>query len=171
MYAVIGTGGKQYRVELNDVIEVEKLNAEAGASVQIAEVFAIGGGDSAQIGSPLVAGGLVAATVLEHKRGDKVIIFKKRRRKNYRRRNGHRQHLTVLRIDGISNAAGGSVTRTETVKVAKAAKAPKATKAAKASEADSAPEADKGAKPRAKATKTTKTGTTRKTATKRAAKD
>lgn len=106
MYAVIKTGGKQYRVEPNDVVEVEKLLAVAGDSIQITEVLAVGGGDATQIGSPLVAGAHVAATVLEHKRGDKVIIFKKRRRKNYRRRTGHRQDLTVLRIDGIS--LGGS---------------------------------------------------------------
>ncbi len=106
MYAVIKTGGKQYRVEPNDVIEVEKLPAEAGASVQIADVLAVGGGDATLIGSPLVEGASVAATVVEHKRGDKVIIFKKRRRKNYRRRTGHRQDLTVLRIDGISAGSG-----------------------------------------------------------------
>ncbi len=101
MYAVIKTGGKQYRVERNDVIVVEKLTAAAGDLVRIAEVLALGG-ETTQIGSPLVKGASVAATVVEHKRGDKVIIFKKRRRKNYRRRNGHRQDLTVLRIDEIS---------------------------------------------------------------------
>lgn len=106
MYAVIKTGGKQYRVEPNDVIEVEKLPAEAGASVQLSEVLAVGGGEATQIGAPLVDGASVAATVVEHKRGDKVIIFKKRRRKNYRRRTGHRQDLTVLRIDGISAGSG-----------------------------------------------------------------
>ena len=122
MYAVIQTGGKQYRVEPNDVIEVEKLLAEAGAAVQIAEVLAVGGGDSTLIGSPLVDGARVAATVLEHKRGDKVIIFKKRRRKNYRRRTGHRQDLTVLRIDEISLGGSPLGQAGETTKAAKAAK-------------------------------------------------
>lgn len=106
MYAVIRTGGKQYRVEPNDVIEVERLPAEAGASVRIAEVLAVGGGEATEIGSPLVEGASVAATVVEHKRGEKVVIFKKRRRKNYRRRTGHRQDLTVLRIDEISAGSG-----------------------------------------------------------------
>ncbi|MGD9537403.1 MAG: 50S ribosomal protein L21 [Alphaproteobacteria bacterium] len=102
MYAVIRTGGKQYRVEPNDVIEVERLPVEAGATLEIAEVLALGGGDATRIGTPLVDGARVAATVVEHRRGEKVIIFKKRRRKNYRRRTGHRQNLTLLRIDGIS---------------------------------------------------------------------
>lgn len=115
MYAVIRTGGKQYRVQANDVIEVERLSAEAGASFEIAEVLALGGGDSAQIGAPLVEGARVAATVVEHKRGDKVIVFKKRRRKNYRRRNGHRQDLTVLRIDAI-NAAGQAAKKSRSAK-------------------------------------------------------
>ena len=102
MYAVIKTGGKQYRVEPNDVIEVERLPVEAGASLEIAEVLALGGGDATQIGTPLVDGARVAATVVAHRRGEKVIVFKKKRRKNYRRRTGHRQNLTLLRIDGIS---------------------------------------------------------------------
>ena len=102
MYAVIKTGGKQYRVELNDVIEVERLPVDAGATLEIAEVLALGGGDATRIGTPLVDGARVAATVVAHRRGEKVIIFKKRRRKNYRRRTGHRQDLTLLRIDGIS---------------------------------------------------------------------
>jgi large subunit ribosomal protein L21 len=102
MYAVIKTGGKQYRVEPNDVIEVERLPVDAGATLEIAEVLALGGGDAARIGTPLVDGARVAATVVAHRRGEKVIIFKKRRRKNYRRRTGHRQDLTVLRIDRIS---------------------------------------------------------------------
>ena len=102
MYAVIKTGGKQYRVEPNDVIEVERLPVDAGATLEIAEVLALGGGDATRIGTPLVDGARVAATVLAHRRGEKVIIFKKRRRKNYRRRTGHRQDLTVLRIDRIS---------------------------------------------------------------------
>ena len=102
MYAVIKTGGKQYRVEPNDLIEVERLPAEAGSTVEIAEILALGGGDATLIGTPLVDGARVAATVVEHRRGEKVIIFKKKRRKNYRRRTGHRQNLTLLRIDGIS---------------------------------------------------------------------
>ena len=104
MYAVIRTGGKQYRVATNQVIEVEKLDAEAGATVELAEVLMVGEGDSATIGSPLVEGASVTATVLEQGKGPKLIVFKKRRRKNYRRRTGHRQKLTVLRVTDIKVA-------------------------------------------------------------------
>ncbi len=100
MYAVIRTGGKQYKVAANDVITVEKLPAETGTVIQLSEVLMVGG-DKSTIGVPLVAGAVVTATVLEQVKGDKVIIFKKRRRKNSRRKNGHRQLGTVLRIGGI----------------------------------------------------------------------
>jgi large subunit ribosomal protein L21 len=100
MYAVIRTGGKQYKVAANDVITVEKLPAEAGTVIQLSEVLMLGG-DKSTIGAPLVSGAVVTATVLEQVKGDKVIIFKKRRRKNSRRKNGHRQLGTVLRIGGI----------------------------------------------------------------------
>lgn len=103
MYAVIKTGGKQYRVAPNDVIKVELLEAEAGASVTLGEVLMVGG-DQPKVGAPLVEGASVTATVLEQVRGPKVVIFKKRRRKTYRRRTGHRQYLTVLRINDISAA-------------------------------------------------------------------
>ncbi|HMR32688.1 MAG TPA: 50S ribosomal protein L21 [Geminicoccaceae bacterium] len=104
MYAVIRTGGKQYRVATNQVIEVEKLDAEAGSTVELAEVLMVGEGDSATIGSPLVEGASVTATVLEQGKGPKLIVFKKRRRKNYRRKTGHRQKLTVLRVTDIKVA-------------------------------------------------------------------
>ena len=103
MYAVIKTGGKQYRVAKDAVIKVERLDGEVGASVTFPEVLMVGG-DSPVVGTPTVAGASVTATVLEQTRGEKVIIFKKRRRKNYRRRNGHRQHLTVVRIADIAVA-------------------------------------------------------------------
>lgn len=104
MYAVIRTGGKQYRVATNQVIEVEKLDAEAGATVELAEVLMVGEGDSTTIGSPLVEGASVTATVLEQGKGPKLIVFKKRRRKNFRRKTGHRQKLTVLRVTDIKTA-------------------------------------------------------------------
>lgn len=104
MYAVIRTGGKQYRVATNQVIEVEKLDAEAGATVELAEVLMVGDGDGATVGSPLVAGASVTATVLEQGKGPKLIVFKKRRRKNFRRKTGHRQKLTVLRVTDIKTA-------------------------------------------------------------------
>jgi large subunit ribosomal protein L21 len=101
MYAVIRTGGKQYKVAPNDVIVVEKLMADKGAMVQFDEVLMVGGEGNASIGAPLVAGAVVTARVLDQGKGDKVIIFKKRRRKNFRRKKGHRQPETTLRIAGI----------------------------------------------------------------------
>ena len=101
MYAVVKTGGKQYRVAKNDVLTVEKLDGEAGAVVELEEVLAMNDGSGLTIGTPMVDGARVAATVLEQKKGDKVIIFKKKRRKNYRRTRGHRQQLTVIRISDI----------------------------------------------------------------------
>ncbi|HWM30666.1 MAG TPA: 50S ribosomal protein L21 [Methyloceanibacter sp.] len=100
MFAVIRTGGKQYRVAPNDIIEVEKIAGRPGDIVELAEVLLLGGA-SPKTGSPTIAGALVAAEVLEQKRGDKVIVFKKKRRKNYRRTKGHRQELTALRITEI----------------------------------------------------------------------
>jgi large subunit ribosomal protein L21 len=101
MYAVVKTGGKQYRVAKDDVLTIEKLDAEAGAVIELAEVLAIDVGKGLTIGTPMIDGARVAATVLEQKKADKVIIFKKKRRKNYRRTRGHRQPLTVIRISDI----------------------------------------------------------------------
>lgn len=103
MYAVIKTGGKQYRVAKNDVIRIERLDGEAGSEITFPEVLMIGG-DSPQVGAPLVAGAKVVGTLLEQIRDKKIIIFKKRRRKNFRRKNGHRQSLTVVRIADIAVA-------------------------------------------------------------------
>ncbi|MFC0409775.1 50S ribosomal protein L21 [Roseomonas elaeocarpi] len=103
-YAVIRTGGKQYRVTPNSVLIVEKLEAEPGSTVTFQDVLAIGGDAGLTLGAPTVAGASITATVLEQKRGEKVIIFKKRRRQNSRRKNGHRQHMTVLRIGDIAAA-------------------------------------------------------------------
>jgi large subunit ribosomal protein L21 len=100
MFAVIKTGGKQYRVASGDVIKVERLEAEAGATIALDQVLMVDG----MIGTPLVAGASVAAEVIAQDRGPKLIIFKKKRRQNYRRKNGHRQDLTVLRITEISAA-------------------------------------------------------------------
>ncbi|HUZ73509.1 MAG TPA: 50S ribosomal protein L21 [Stellaceae bacterium] len=102
MFAVIRTGGKQYRVAPNDLIEVEKLAAEPGATVTLDEVLMVGDGAEARAGTPTLAGAAVTAEVVAQRRSDKILVFKKRRRHNYRRKNGHRQALTVLRITGIS---------------------------------------------------------------------
>ena len=99
MFAVIRTGGKQYRVAQGDIIKVERIEAEAGATVTLDQVLMVGEGADAKVGLPLIAGASVAAEVVAQDRGPKVIVFKKKRRKN-----GHRQDLTVLRITGIDAA-------------------------------------------------------------------
>jgi large subunit ribosomal protein L21 len=104
MYAVIKTGGKQYKVQKDDVIRVEKLEVEAGKNVTLEEVLMLNDGKKSTIGSPLVDGAKVTAEVLEQTRADKVIIFKKKRRQNYRRKKGHRQHLTLVQITDIKAA-------------------------------------------------------------------
>ena len=104
MFAVIRTGGKQYRVSPNDVMKVEKLEAEPGSTVTFTDVLAVGGEGSLKLGAPTVAGASVTATVIAQDRLDKVIIFKKRLRQNSRRKNGHRQHVTVLRVSEITAA-------------------------------------------------------------------
>jgi large subunit ribosomal protein L21 len=101
MFAVIRTGGKQYKVAKDDIIEVEKLDGEAGSKVELGEVLMVGNGSEQTVGAPLVDGAFVAAEVVTQKRGDKILVFKKRRRKHYRRLRGHRQHLTVLRVTDI----------------------------------------------------------------------
>ena len=101
MYAVVKTGGKQYRVSKDDVIIVEKLAADAGSSIELDQVLMLDDGKDSMIGTPLVDGARVAATVVDHARNDKVLIFKKKRRKDYRRLKGHRQHVTILRITDI----------------------------------------------------------------------
>jgi large subunit ribosomal protein L21 len=100
MFAVIKTGGRQYRVAPDDVLEIGKIEGEVGTIVQLAEVLVVGG-DQPILGLPTVAGATVAAEVLDHKRGPKVIAFKKRRRKNSRRKRGYRDEITVLRITEI----------------------------------------------------------------------
>jgi large subunit ribosomal protein L21 len=100
MFAVIKTGGRQYRVVPNDVLEIGKIAGDVGTIVQLGEVLVVGG-DTPVLGMPTVAGASVAAEVLDHKRGPKVIAFKKRRRKNSRRKRGYRDEITVLRITEI----------------------------------------------------------------------
>ena len=104
MFAVIRTGGKQYRVVPDAVLKVEKLEAEAGSTITFTDVLAVGGDAGVTLGKPVVEGATVTATVIAQDRLDTVIIFKKRRRQNSRRRNGHRQHVTVLRVSGIDAA-------------------------------------------------------------------
>lgn len=100
MFAVIKTGGKQYRVAAEDVIRVDRVNSQPGEIVEFGEVLVVGG-DTPQLGTPTVAGATVAGEVLQHTRGDKVIAFKKRRRKNSRRKRGYRHEFSVVRITEI----------------------------------------------------------------------
>ena len=104
MYAVIKTGGKQYRVQPGDVVVVEKLDGDAGAAISFNEVLMLGGDKGVTVGAPVVEGATVAATLIETRKGEKVKIFKKIRRQGYRRTNGHRQMESVLRITGIEGA-------------------------------------------------------------------
>lgn len=102
MYAVIKTGGKQYRVATGEKIKVEQIAAEVGQEIVIDQVLAVGNGSDLKIGTPLVAGAAVTVTVVSHGRGEKVRIFKMRRRKHYQKRQGHRQNYTELQINTIA---------------------------------------------------------------------
>ncbi|WP_375202224.1 50S ribosomal protein L21 [Hyphococcus sp.] len=101
MYAVVKTGGKQYRVSKDDILKVERLPGEAGDVITLDDVLMLGDGADVTVGAPKVDGASVAAEILEQKRDKKIIVFKKRRRQNYRRKAGHRQHLTVLKVTDI----------------------------------------------------------------------
>ena len=105
MYAVIRTGGKQYKVAEGDVIKVEKLAGAAGDAVIFDQVLALGDDGGLRVGTPVLDSASVSAELLEQIRGEKIIVFKKKRRKNYRRKRGHRQYLTVLRVTDIAAEA------------------------------------------------------------------
>lgn len=104
MFAILKTGGKQYRVGVGDQIVVERLEGDVGAQISLTDVLALGG-DAPRVGTPTIAGAAVRAKIVQQPRGTKVIVFKKKRRKNYRRKRGHRQELTVLKIEEISAGA------------------------------------------------------------------
>ncbi len=129
MFAVIKTGGKQYRVAADDVITVERLSAEAGESVTLTDVLMLANGDAVKVGAPVVEGASVVAEVVEQTRGPKVIAFKKRRRQNSKRKRGHRQDLTTLRIteilaDGAKPSGKKAAAKKTTAKKTAAKKAP-----------------------------------------------
>jgi len=155
MFAVIRTGGRQYRVVPDDVLEIGKIAGDVGTIVQLGEVLLVGG-ESPVLGAPTVPGASVAAEVLQHKRGPKVIAFKKRRRKNSRRKRGYRDEITVLRITEILTndnkpTIGPRARREKVVEAAPAsgeAEAPKAAK--KKATAKKAVAKKAAAKPRAK---------------------
>jgi large subunit ribosomal protein L21 len=104
MYAVFRTGGKQYRASQGEKLRVEKLDAEVGDSIEFDQILLVGEGSEVKLGSPLVEGGKVAATVTAQGRGDKIDVVKFKRRKNYKRQHGHRQHYTEVEITSISGA-------------------------------------------------------------------
>lgn len=104
MFAVVETGGKQYKVAVDDVLAVEKLAGEAGDTVELSNVLLVGDDTATEIGTPYLSGKAVAAEIVEQTRGDKIIVFKKKRRQNYRRTAGHRQDLTILKILSIGEA-------------------------------------------------------------------
>jgi large subunit ribosomal protein L21 len=137
MFAVIRTGGKQYRVAPNDVIEIEKIAGKPGDIIELSEVILLGGDGGPKTGSPTIAGALVAAEVIEQRRSDKITVFKKKRRANYRRKKGHRQELTALRITEIL---------TDGKKPSKQAAAPAPKKAEKKPVEADAPEAKRAEK-------------------------
>ena len=105
MYAVIRTGGKQYKVAADDVLEIERISGNAGDKVDFDQVLMVGGDGKAKIGAPLVKGAKVTAELVEHFRGKKITIFKKKRRTTYRRKLGHRQEMTRVRIENITAKA------------------------------------------------------------------
>ena len=149
MFAVIKTGGKQYRVAPNEVLKVERLPVEAGRRIAFNEVLAVDAGGGLTVGAPMVAGAMVTATVVEQTHAPTILVFKKKRRHNYRRKNGHRQDLTVIRIGEILTDGRQPSAEPEAAPAAEAKKKP-SKPAKKAS--DKKPAARKAAtKPAAKA--------------------
>lgn len=128
MYAVIRTGGKQYKVAPQDVLQIEKIEGAAGDAVNFSDVLMVAGEGDPHFGAPLVSGALVSAEVVEQARGPKIIIFKKKRRQNYRRKRGHRQDLTTVRILEILTG-GASLARAQQEPAAPANAKPRAKKA------------------------------------------
>ena len=191
MYALVRTGGKQYRVAKDDTILVERIAADEGAEVILDDVVMLGDGDKVTIGTPRVEGAAVSATVVSQTRGPKIIIFRRKRRKNHRRTQGHRQDLTLLKINAIAEdgkslepkaapakraapkeeaVPKAAAKKTAAKKAAPKAEAKAATKTAAAKKA--APKAEAKAAPKREAAKKTaaKKATAKKAAAKKAAK-
>lgn len=173
MYALVRTGGKQYRVAKDDTILVERIAADEGAEVILDDVVMLGDGDKVTIGTPRVAGAAVSATVVSQTRGPKIIIFRRKRRKNHRRTQGHRQDLTLLKINAIAEDGKSLKPKAAPAKkaAAKEEAAPKAA-AKKAAAKKAAPKAEAKAAPKKAAAKKTaaKKATAKKAAAKKAAK-
>ena len=173
MYALVRTGGKQYRVAKDDTILVERIAADEGAEVILDDIVMLGDGDKVTIGTPRVEGAAVSATVVSQTRGPKIIIFRRKRRKNHRRTQGHRQDLTLLKINAIAEDGKSLKPKAAPAKKA-AAKEDAVPKAAakKAAAKKAAPKAEAKAAPKKAAAKKTaaKKATAKKAAAKKAAK-
>ncbi len=169
MYAVVSSGGKQYRVEPGSTLIVERLTADAGANITFDRVLLVGDGEAVTVGTPLVSGATVSATVLGEELGPKIIIFKFKQKATYRRRTGHRQHLTRVRIDGITaNGKTTSAPEAAPARAAKPAKAKRPTATAEAKAKKAAPKKaapQKAARPAAKTKPKADTAKTEKAAT------
>ena len=164
MFAVIKAGGKQYRVAPEDVIRIDRVKGEPGKVVEFGEVLLLGG-DAPQLGAPTVAGATVAGEVLQHDRGDKVIAFKKRRRKNSRRKRGYRHEFSVIRITEILTE-GAKPSQTPPPRPNREAKKPEATAEASEGEATEKKPAKKASAKKPAAKKSAKTAAKGKAATK-----
>lgn len=163
MYAVVKTGGKQYRVAKEDKIVVDRLVGEEGDSIVLDQVIMLADGDKVSVGAPIVEGAAVGATVLRQTRGPKIMVFRRKRRKNFRRVRGHRQDLTLLQINDI--AADGKLKPAAKAKTAAAPAAPKKAAAKKTTAKKAAAKADAKAAPKKAAAK----ASAKKTAAKKAA--
>lgn len=167
MFAIVKTGGKQYRVAKDDVIKVERLEGDEGDTISLDEVLLVSDGAKQTVGAPLVDGASVAAEVVAQIRDRKIIVFKKKRRQNYRRTRGHRQHLTILRVtDILTDGKKAPVKKAE----AKKAEAPKADAKVEAKKAEAKPAAKKAEAKKTEAKKATaKKATAKKAAAKKPA--
>ena len=166
MYALVKTGGKQYRVAKDDTILVERIAAEEGDQVVLDNIIMLGDGDKVTVGTPNVEGAGVSATVMRQTRGPKIIIFRRKRRKNHRRTQGHRQDLTLLKINDIAEDAKKLAAPKAAAKKATAPKTAAAPKAEAAPKADAAP---KKAAPKKAAAKKASDAAPKKAAPKKAA--
>ncbi len=171
MFAVIKTGGKQYKVAKGDVLIIEKLDCEDGKPVIFDQVLMLGDGGNITLGEPLVEGAQVHAELLETRKGGKIIVFKKKRRKGYRRTRGHRQYETVVRVsDILAKGARPAVAKAAAKPAAKKAEAKPAAKTSAAKKTAAKPAAKKtAAKPAARKTAAKKPAAAKKTAAKKAA--
>ena len=172
MYALVRTGGKQYRVAKNDTILVERIAADEGAEVILDDIVMLGDGDKVTIGTPRVEGAAVSATVVRQTRGPKIIIFRRKRRKNHRRTQGHRQDLTLLKINAIAEDGKSLKPKAAPAKkaAAKADAAPKAAAKKAAAKKAAAPKAaaKKAAAPKAEAKAAPKKAAAKKAPAKKA---